>query len=255
MSRLPSRPGTPRPGRFPADPAPEAGEPGHGNEPPARPPFAERTPPPLPLTVAVHSEDRLSREATEACLGLNGRLSVLPPEEHHRAAVVLMLATDVTERTLTQMERMVRAAETPDVPVLLVADRIGERRLLQALGLGLVGFLPRDRANMTRLRQLLWEGASGRAVLPGSLVGVLIRQVRHLQRHVLEPHGLAIAGFTEREVEVLRMLSEGVGTADIARRLNYSERTIKNILAAMMSRVGLRNRSHAVAYALRTGAI
>jgi DNA-binding CsgD family transcriptional regulator len=44
-------------------------------------------------------------------------------------------------------------------------------------------------------------------------------------------------------------------TNEIAAKLNYSERTIKTIIHTMMTRLGLRNRPHAVAYAMRVGAL
>jgi DNA-binding NarL/FixJ family response regulator len=49
------------------------------------------------------------------------------------------------------------------------------------------------------------------------------------------------------------LLAEGMDTVEIAQRLNYSERTVKNIIHGLLSRMKLRNRSHAVAYALRNG--
>jgi DNA-binding NarL/FixJ family response regulator len=58
-----------------------------------------------------------------------------------------------------------------------------------------------------------------------------------------------------REVDVLRLVAEGYDTAEIARTLSYSERTIKKVLHEMTMRLQLRNRSHAVAYALRAGLI
>jgi DNA-binding NarL/FixJ family response regulator len=54
---------------------------------------------------------------------------------------------------------------------------------------------------------------------------------------------------------VLKLLADGMDTGEIAATLNYSERTIKNVLHGLMSRLDLRNRSHAVAYALRAGAL
>ncbi|WP_383826475.1 response regulator transcription factor [Streptomyces sp. NPDC058486] len=57
------------------------------------------------------------------------------------------------------------------------------------------------------------------------------------------------------EVDVLRLVAEGYDTADIAAKLSYSERTIKNVLHAVITRLQLRNRSHAVAYAMRQGLI
>ena len=60
---------------------------------------------------------------------------------------------------------------------------------------------------------------------------------------------------TERELSVLRMLGDGCDTREIARRLAYSERTVKTVIQDLSQRLGLRNRSHAVAYAVRNGLI
>ena len=57
---------------------------------------------------------------------------------------------------------------------------------------------------------------------------------------------------TAREAEVLRLMANGHSTAGIARDLSYSESTIKNIIHAIVHELGARNRTHAVAMALRT---
>jgi DNA-binding NarL/FixJ family response regulator len=56
-------------------------------------------------------------------------------------------------------------------------------------------------------------------------------------------------------VEVLRLLAEGCDTAEIARRLAYSEPTIKNVIQRLFEHLRARNRPHAVAVALRAGII
>jgi DNA-binding CsgD family transcriptional regulator len=83
----------------------------------------------------------------------------------------------------------------------------------------------------------------------------LLREFTHLQQTVLAPRGLTASGLDAREVDVLRLIADGLDTAEIADRMKYSERTVKNILYAMMTRLNLRNRSHAVAYAMRSGII
>ena len=72
---------------------------------------------------------------------------------------------------------------------------------------------------------------------------------------MLAPRGLTFSGLTERETSVLRLLSQGCDTAEVGRRLFYSERTVKNIIHDVTSRLELRNRAHAVAYAIREGLI
>lgn len=56
-----------------------------------------------------------------------------------------------------------------------------------------------------------------------------------------------------RERDVLILVADGHSTREVARRLCYSERTIKNILQDLTTRFGLRNRTQAVAWALRNG--
>ncbi|HTY95720.1 MAG TPA: response regulator transcription factor [Solirubrobacteraceae bacterium] len=60
---------------------------------------------------------------------------------------------------------------------------------------------------------------------------------------------------TDREFDVLRMLADGESTRGIAERLNYSERTVKNIVHDLLAKMGCRTRAHAVALATRQGVI
>ncbi|HSD78946.1 MAG TPA: helix-turn-helix transcriptional regulator [Solirubrobacteraceae bacterium] len=63
------------------------------------------------------------------------------------------------------------------------------------------------------------------------------------------------AELTGREITVLRLLAAGDSTRDIATRLSYSERTVKNIVHDVLSKLGGRTRAHAVALAVRDGVI
>ena len=101
--------------------------------------------------------------------------------------------------------------------------------------------------------QVIQAAAAGNGAVPPDLLGRLLAQVGALQRKVLGPRGLPFAGLADREVEVLRLVADGLDTAEIAAKLSYSPRTIKNVLHDVTSRLHLRNRSHAVAYALRNG--
>jgi len=69
------------------------------------------------------------------------------------------------------------------------------------------------------------------------------------------PRGLTFSGLTPRETEVLRLVADGHDTSEIAAKLSYSERTVKNVLHDLNTRLQLKNRSHAVAYAVREGLI
>jgi DNA-binding NarL/FixJ family response regulator len=74
--------------------------------------------------------------------------------------------------------------------------------------------------------------------------------------HEAGPRGLlSFDVLTEREIKVLKLVADGLDTAEVGHRLFFSERTIKNIIHGVTSRLNLRNRTQAVAYALRHGLI
>jgi DNA-binding NarL/FixJ family response regulator len=84
-------------------------------------------------------------------------------------------------------------------------------------------------------------------------LGQAARTIAGGRPHRLLPKRLASSGLSDREIEVLRLVAEGCDTAEIAVHLSYSERTIKGILHDVKTRLHLRNRTHAVTYAMREG--
>jgi DNA-binding NarL/FixJ family response regulator len=139
--------------------------------------------------------------------------------------------------------------------VVLLASRVDDKGLLAAAEAGVSGVVRRSDATARNLASAIRAAAVGEGTLPPDLLGRLLRQVGQLQRQVLSPRGLTFLGLTERESKVLRLLSEGLDTAEVGQRLFYSERTVKNIIHDVTSRLELRNRTHAVAYAIREGLI
>jgi DNA-binding NarL/FixJ family response regulator len=126
---------------------------------------------------------------------------------------------------------------------------------LTAVEAGVGGVLRRAQASPQNLLGTIRSVAAGEGTLPPDMLGRLLEQVGQLQRQVLAPRGLTFSGLTEREVSVLSLLADGLDTAEVGRQLFYSERTVKNIIHDVTSRLDLRNRTHAVAYAIKQGLI
>jgi DNA-binding NarL/FixJ family response regulator len=139
--------------------------------------------------------------------------------------------------------------------VIVVATRLDDAGLLAAVEAGASGLIRRSQATPQNLIGAIRTAANGEGSLPPDLLGRLLDQVERLQHQVLHPRGLTLAGLTDREIEVLRLLSDGLDTNEVSQRLYYSERTVKNIIHDVTSRLDLRNRTHAVAYAIRQGLI
>jgi DNA-binding NarL/FixJ family response regulator len=139
--------------------------------------------------------------------------------------------------------------------MLLLVSRIDEKGVLAAVEAGATSILRRSEATPANLLAAIRAASAGEGTLPPDLLGRLLSQVGRLQRQVLHPRGLTFTGLTDREVSVLRLLADGLDTIEVGERLYYSERTVKNIIHDVTSRLQLRNRTHAVAYAIREGLI
>jgi DNA-binding NarL/FixJ family response regulator len=139
--------------------------------------------------------------------------------------------------------------------LVVVAGRVDDAGLLMAAEVGATCVLRRQEVTSRSLLASIRAAAAGEGSLPPDLLGRLLGQVGRLQQQVLAPRGISFSGLTERELEVLRLLADGHDTVTVGQRLFISDRTVKNVLHALTSRLNLRNRTHAVAYALRQGLI
>lgn len=203
------------------------------------------------IPVFVHSGDPIS--AAGVVSQLRHRPEVLLVGDDLDAAEVAVLVADEIDEAATRTLRALRRGSGPRVVV--VATRLDDAALLAAVEIGVHGLLRRSEASPERLVAAVRAAATGDGTVPPDLLGRLLAQVGRLQREVLAPRGLAFSGLTDRETNVLRLVADGYDTAEIANRLAWSERTVKNVIHDITTRLQLRNRSHAVAYAVRAGLI
>ena len=202
------------------------------------------------VPVCVHTEDAISRLGVVSQIRTRPELLVLEPGEEHNAAVVLVVTDsldDEAARVLRRLHRMVSAK------LVLVPAKIDDIGLSTVVECGVVGVVRRGEATPERLVDAISSAVRGEGAIPADLLGRLLDQMGRLQRQVLNPRGLTLFGLTAREIEVLRLVADGFENREIAGKLSYSERTVKNVLHDITTRLQLRNRTHAVAYALRHG--
>jgi DNA-binding NarL/FixJ family response regulator len=205
-----------------------------------------------PIATYVHGLDPISRAGLISQLRTRPELRIVDEMEVDEATVAVV----VTERLDDDTTRAMRALRRGDLPrLVLVATVLDESALVAAAEVGVGGLLRRVDATPDALVRTIRRVAAGDGEIPPDLLGRVLDQLGRLQRQVLAPRGLTFAGLTPRETEVLRLVADGFDTAEIAGRICYSERTVKNVLHDLTTRLQLRNRSHAVAYAVREGLI
>jgi DNA-binding NarL/FixJ family response regulator len=205
-----------------------------------------------PIATYVHGLDPISRAGVISQLRMRPEVRVVDEMEVDEATVAVIVTDQLDDDTTREM-RALRRGDTPRL--VLVATVLDESALVAAAEVGVVGLLRRIDATPDALVRTIRRVAAGDGEIPPDLLGRLLDQLGRLQRQVLAPRGLTFAGLAPREIEVLRLVADGYDTAEIAERMSYSERTVKNVLHDLTTRLQLRNRSHAVAYAVREGLI
>ncbi|GHF44730.1 DNA-binding NarL/FixJ family response regulator [Amycolatopsis bartoniae] len=203
------------------------------------------------VRVGVCALDPITRAGLVNCLEPQAGVVVVADPSQEHADVVVAAFDQLTPDAVAALH------EAADVttPVILVQDQVGGAELLTSVERRVVAFLPRAAATDERLVQSVRAIAAGEDAQP-NVLGQLLAHTRRLQQEMVEAEGDDDeASLSPREIEVLRLMADGLDTNEIARELRYSERTVKNIIYTLTNRLRLHNRSHAVAYAMRAGII
>ncbi|WP_026359888.1 response regulator transcription factor [Amycolatopsis nigrescens] len=169
----------------------------------------------------------------------------------HRPDVVLMDLRMPGVDGLTAIERIMRLPDPPAVVALTTFD--ADTYVMRALRAGASGFLvkstpPEDLIGLVRV------AADGHTVLSPEAARRLVaassdgkRRSEHARHRTAE--------LTEREIDVLTCLGEGLSNADIAGRLHLSEATVKSYVSRMLVKLDCSNRTQAGLLAHEAGLV
>ncbi|MEW2114698.1 response regulator transcription factor [Streptomyces sp. NPDC005474] len=204
------------------------------------------------MPVAVHAADPISRAGAVSQLRQHPVVELRDEKDSGPGVVALLVSETLDDATLSRLRRLVRSEGAKAV---LVVGVLRENELLDVIECGVGAIVWRHEATGRRLAQAVLAAARGDGDLPSDLLGRLISQVGTLHRTAAGQPVVPTSGLAPREVDVLRLVAEGLDTGEIAAKLSYSERTVKNVMHGLTTRLRLRNRAHAVAYALREGYI
>ncbi|HEU5083572.1 MAG TPA: response regulator transcription factor [Acidimicrobiales bacterium] len=203
------------------------------------------------VTVAVLEDHEMVASALEAALEQDSRLHVVGTTPAVAGALDLLRRHEpdvlVTDLRLDGVEIADRfpdlLAVVPGLRILVVTGWATERTLFESLDHGAHGFIAKSQP-LDELVDAVTRVAGGETVVAPPLLPALVR--RTSQRAGRDP-----AALTPRELEVLQLLGEGVGTRAMASRLAVSPNTIRNHIRAVLGKLGASTRLEAVTIARR----
>ncbi len=150
-------------------------------------------------------------------------------------------------------DRLPLPEETATDPpaLLLLVDDWQPEAIADSLRLGIRGILPTE-VSTSEMVEAIQATALGLTVLHPEMMASLLPSLPPPQRPTLEADGPSL---TQREVEVLTMLAEGLGNKAIARRLQISDHTVKFHISSILSKLQVSSRTEAVIWGARQGFI
>lgn len=170
---------------------------------------------------------------------------------HHPDIVLMdlrMPRVDGVQATRQILERR------PDTRVIVLTTYADDESVFAALQAGARGYLTKD-ASVDEIGRAIRTVHAGDALLDPTVQRRLLETVAG-QRSMAATGGTGFPnGLTQREVDVLRCMAEGLSNHDIASRLHVSEATVKTHINNIFSKAELRDRGQAVAYAFRQGLV
>ena len=143
--------------------------------------------------------------------------------------------------------------DNPDARVLVLTSFGDNERVFAAIRAGASGYLLKD-ASPEQLLQAIHDVHGGESHLHPTIA---LKMLRELDNPVVTAANRPLTDdpLTEREVEVLRLVAQGLSNQDIAKGLTISERTVGNHIGSILRKLHLANRTQAALYALRRGLV
>ncbi len=210
------------------------------------------------IRVLIVDDQELVRTGFRVILEAEGDIQVVAEADNGNEAVrqaalakpeVVLMDIRMPELDgLAATEQILRQQDPPTIVVLTTFDQ--NEYIYRALRAGAAGFLLKD-APSSRLIAAVRAAATGDSLIEPSITQRLIERFAEPEAPAGVPDQLA--PLTERELEVLRLISRGLSNAEIAAAMVVAETTVKTHVARILAKLGLRDRVQAVVVAYETG--
>lgn len=135
----------------------------------------------------------------------------------------------------------------PEARILVLTSFADDEQVFPAIKAGALGYLLKD-SSPTELLQAIHEIYAGDSFLDPIVARKVIQEINRPPNQPDIPEPLS-----DRELEVLRLIAEGLSNQDIADRLVISERTARNHVGNILAKLQLANRTQAALFAIRKG--
>ncbi|MGA8211728.1 MAG: response regulator transcription factor [Nocardioidaceae bacterium] len=209
-----------------------------------------------PIRVAVVDDQELFRRGLTMLLGVEDDIEVVGEAGDGIAGTDLVataapdvILMDVRMPKRSGIEACVAIKEiTPSARIIMLTVSDEEADLYDAVKNGASGYLLKD-SSIEEVAQAIRVVADGQSLISPSMAIKLLDEFKQMSRS--DRQQVPTPRLTDRELEVLKLVAQGLNNREIAKRLFISENTVKNHVRNILEKLQLHSRMEAVMYAVR----
>ncbi len=215
-----------------------------------------------PVRVLIADDQELFREGLHTLLSVQPDLQVVG-EARHGEEVLRLAATlkpdvilmDLRMPLLNGIAATRRLKNTqPECKVIVLTTFDDDEDVFEGLRAGAVGYLLKD-VSSKKLVEAIRAVACGESFLQPSIAGPVIAEFARQSPHPSSQAQVLVESLSERELDILRLLSQGATNKEIASRLIITVGTVKNHVTNILAKLGVRDRTQAAIKAKELGII
>ena len=212
------------------------------------------------LRLLLVDDQKLMREGLRILLELEPDLKVVGEAENGEAALVAyarhqpdVVLMDVRMPGMDGVEATWRLRERwPQARIIILTTFSDDEYVFEGLRAGALGYLLKDVSG-AELAQAVRTVAAGGALIEPSVAQKVLAEFARLVPPARPPDEGLPEPLTEREREVLRLLTRGLSNREIGARLSLAEGTVKNYVTQILQKLGVRDRTQAAVRARELG--
>lgn len=206
------------------------------------------------VTVVAADDHAIVLQGLQALLSTDPRFELIGVAPNGQAAVDLCAQTapdvalvDLLLPDMNGVEATKRIkSSSPRTQVVLLTSYEGDEFVMPAIEAGALSYVLKDTM-ADGIVDALAKAARGESVLSARVAKALMRAVSH--RRDAAPH----EALSDREMQVLHLIAEGLSNDDIANRLGISGKTVKSHVSNILGKLYLNDRTQAAVYAWKSG--
>jgi len=211
-----------------------------------------------PITVLLIDDHQVVRQGVRAFLETQADIKVVGEAGSGEEAVTLAAdqAPDVALMDLimpgmdgVEATRRIKAA-SPRTQVVVLTSYHQDEHIFPAIKAGALSYVLKD-IGPEELADVVRKAATGEAVLNPQVAARVVLEFQAIDRDEPNP----FAELSDREMEVIRLIAEGLNNAAIAEKLVISEKTVKSHVSNILGKLHLGDRTQAAVYAWRAGIV